>query len=176
MAKYDSSLPGGRFKDMRNAKNKFYREREVAILDADKVSKADLLRIVDAWKENMVKNKKESVQDIYDLKYRNIISDSFKGFLTSRVLVVDGRATGINAGYETPNHPGRFAGVIGLHDYSVRYLGVILWLEDLDWIKKAGYKELDMQGSENDGRLKLKLRFGAKIERKTDTFAIKLIS
>ena len=173
MNDYSASLPSGHFKDMRNAKNKFYREHEVVILDADKVSKADLLRIVDAWKENMIKNKKENAQDIYDLKYRNIISNDFKGFSTSRVLVVDGQATGINAGYKTQHHPGRFAGVVGLHDYSVRDLGTILWLEDLDWIKKAGYKELDMQGSEDDGGLKLKLRFGAKIERKTDAFAIK---
>ena len=48
----------------------------------------------------------------------------------------------------------------------------MLWLEDLDWIKNTGYKELDMQGDEGGGGLEFKMQFGPKIERKTDTFSI----
>ena len=99
------------------------------------------------------------------------IKNNFRGFVTSRVMVADGRPVGFNAGYEVPNRPGRFAGIIGLHDYSIKDLGTILWLEDLDWIKNAGYKELDMQGSEPED-LRTKIQFGAIIERKTDTFSI----
>lgn len=168
MKKFEPDLSGGNFKEMRNAKNKFYREHEVQVVNAVDVAKSDLHKIVDDWKKRVSRR-----SDIYDLKYHKAIDDDFKGFATARVLVVDGKPAGFNAGYEVPNHPGRFAGVIGLHDYSLKDLGTILWLEDLGWIKNAGYKELDMQGSEDDGGLKLKLRFGAVIERKTETFWLK---
>jgi len=168
--KYDPGLSGGHFKEMRNAKNKFYREHGVEILETSKVEKQYLHEIVDKWKANILT--REDLVDIYELKYHNTIDNNFRGFLTARVLMVDGRSVGFNAGYEVPNHSGRFAGIIGIHDYSLKDLGTVLWLEDLEWIKRAGYKELDMQGSEDDGGLKLKLQFGAKIERKTDTFSI----
>ena len=169
MVKYDISLPGGHFKEIRNAKSKFYREHQVKILDTDGVAKEDLYRIVDAWQAEALK--KERKEDVFDLKYRLAIKNNFTGFITPRVLVVSGRPVGFNAGYEVPNRPGRFAGIIGLHDYSVKDLGTVLWLEDLEWIKSAGYKELDMQGSEPHN-LKTKTQFGAAIERKTDTFSI----
>src|SRR3989338_7770 len=102
MAKYNPALPGGHFKETRNAKNKFYREHKLDVVKT----------------------------------------------------------------------PGRFAGVIGIHDYSIKDLGTILWLEDLGWIKNSGYKELDMQGNEYEWELKQKTQFGAVIERKTDTFSI----
>lgn len=89
-------------------------------------------------------------------------------------MVVDGRPVGFNAGYEVPNHPGSFTSIIGIHDYSLKDLGTVLWLEDLEWIKNAGYREFDMQGSEYEWEIKQKTQFGnAVIERKTDTFSIR---
>lgn len=171
--KYKPMLSGNHFKEMRNARNKFYRERKVEVKNTNKVDKTDLLKIIDSWKNNLIKKGRINIEDIYDLKYQRAVANNFKGFLTSRVFLVDGRPVGFNAGYEVVNSPERFAGVIGIHDYSLKDLGTILWLEDLEWVKNHGYKELDMQGSEDDDGLKLKLSFGAKIERKTNTFLIK---
>ncbi|MBI4087380.1 MAG: GNAT family N-acetyltransferase [Candidatus Liptonbacteria bacterium] len=171
MASYDPHLSGGHFKEMRNARNKFYREHEVNILQASDVAKDDLYNIVDAWKNGVTKKQKE---DVRDLKYHLVIQNDFRGFLTSRVIVADGRPVGFNAGYEVPNRSGRFTSAIGIHDYSLKDLGTILWLEDLEWIKNAGYREFDMQGSEYDWEIKYKTQFGAAvIERKTDTFSIR---
>ena len=169
MSKYNSNLSGGHFKEIRNAKSKFYREHKVEIFNTSDFSQSDLLKIVDGWYQIVSKKQKE---DIYDLKYCLAIKNNFQGFTTSRVLVVDDKLVGINAGYEVPNHSGRFAGIVGLHDYSVKDLGNILYLEDLEWVKNAGYKELDMQGSEYEWELKQKTQYGAVIERKTDTFSI----
>lgn len=171
MFKYDVSLSGGHFKGMRNAKNKFYKEHKIEVVQANKIEKSLLHAIVDEWKNVAFKKQKE---DVYDFKYHKTIDNAFKGFLTVRVLVVDGRPVGFNAGYEVVNSPGRFAGIIGINDYSITDLGLILWLEDLEWIKNAGYKELDMQGDEGGG-LKFKMQFNPIIERKTDTFSIKNI-
>ena len=169
MAEYDPFLPGGHFKEIRNAKSKFYREHKVEVLKTSELSQEDLIKIVDAWQKEVTKKQKE---DIYDLRYRLIIKNNFRGFTTARVLIVDGKPVGFNAGYEVPNRPGRFAGTIGLHDYSVKDLGTVLYLEDLDWIKNTGYKEVDLQGSEDERELKVKTQYGAVIERKTDTFSI----
>ena len=168
MLKYDTSLSGGHFKGMRNAKNKFYREHKVEVVQADKVEKNLLHGVVDEWKNVALKKQKD---DVYDLKYHKVIDNGFRGFLTARVMVVDDKPVGFNVGYEVVNSPGRFVGIIGINDYSINDLGLILWLEDLEWIKKAGYKELDMQGDESGG-LKFKMQFNPIIERKTDTFSI----
>ena len=170
MDKYDTSLPGGHFKDIRNARSKFYREHSVEILSTDQLAKEDLLKIVDAWKMEVLKKQEE--KDVADLKYQIAIKNNFRGFITSRVMVVDGRPIGFNAGYEVVNSPDRFVGIIGTQDYSVKEMALMLWLEDLNWIKNAGYKELDMQGDEGGGGLEFKMQFGPIIERKTDTFSI----
>lgn len=172
VVKYDSTLPGGHFKEIRNAKNKFYREHEVKVVNTSELGKNDLYKIVDGWQKEVIK--KQKPEDVLDLRYRNVIENNFRGFITSRVLIADGQPVGFNAGYEVPNRKERFAGVIGLHDYSLKDLGVILWLEDLEWIKNAGYKELDMQGTEHDWEIKAKTQYGAIVERKTDTFSITL--
>lgn len=169
MVKYGPDLPRGHFKDIRNARNKFYREHQVVVKDCKDVPKDDLSRIVDDWYKEVVK--KQKAEDVFDLKYQLAIKNNFKGFVTARAMLVDNRPVGFNAGYEVVNKSGRFAGIIGLHNYSTKDLGTILWLEDLDWIKNAGYKELDMQGSEPED-LKTKTQFGAVVERKTDTFSI----
>lgn len=169
MEKYDPLLPGGHFKEIRNARSKFYREHQVSIINVANASKEDLNKIVDDWYKEVIK--KQNKEDIFDLKYRLAIKNNFPGFTMARVMIVDGKMVGFNAGYDAVNKPGRFAGIIGLHDYSVKDLGTVLWLEDLDYIKNAGYKELDMQGSELED-LKTKTQFGAVIERKTDTFSV----
>ena len=169
MAIYNPSLPGSHFKEIRNARSKFYREHRVIIQKASDFTQAQLLKIVDDWTVEVNKKQKE---DVYDLRYRLLIKNNFRGFTTARVMVVDERPVGFNAGYDVPNYPGRFAGAIGIHDYSVKDLGTVLYLEDLDWIKSAGYKELDMEGSEYEWELKVKTQYGAVIERKTDTFSI----
>jgi len=170
MREYNPALPGGHFKEVRNAKNKFYREHKVQVINSTEINKKELHNIFYNWEKIILK--KQDKEDIADLKYHNAVENNFRAFLTARVFVVDDRPVGINAGYEVPNNEDRFTGIIGIHDYSLNDLGLIIWLEDLEWIKNAGYKFYDMQGSEDDGGLKFKMQFGAKIERKTDTFSI----
>lgn len=167
MDKYDLAIPGGHFKDMRNAKNKLMKEHKIQIVDSGEVQKQLLHEIVEGWKKSL-----DDRVDVYDLKYHHAIDNNFKGFLTARVLLVDDKPVGINAGYEVINKPERFAGIIGIHDYSLNDLGTLLWLEDLDWVKKREYREMDMQGSEDDGGLRFKMKFNPVIERRTDTFLI----
>ncbi len=169
MNKYNLTLPGRHFKEIRNARNKFYREHRVEVLNTADVDKNDLYKIVDKWEKEVTKKQKE---DVYSLRYRKVIDSDFRGFTASRVIIADSRTIGFNAGFNVPNNSKRFAGVIGIHDYSLKDLGIILWLEDLEWIKNVGYKEVDMGGMEYEWELKTKLVYGAEIERETNTFSI----
>src|SRR3989338_2549042 len=78
---------------------------------------------------------------VYNLD--NFINENFKGSTEARILIVDEKTCGINAGWMIPNS-NRFYGSLGIHDYSISGLGDILYLEDLTWLKTKGYKEADM--------------------------------
>ena len=168
MEQFDLALPGGHYKDIRNARSKFNREHKIEVVNFEKSHSESLHGVVNNWKNTL----KEEEKYVFDFWYHNAIDNGFRGFKTARILIVDGKPVGFNAGYEVVNNSQRFAGIIGIHDYSLTDLGLMLWLEDLEWIKNAGYKELDMQGSEGGG-LKFKMQFNPVIERRTDTFCIK---
>ena len=134
---FDPELPGGHFKEIRNALNKFNREHGVEIKEATTVDKNDLRGIVDRWLDNRTK---AGIEELFPGRYHNMIDGNFKRTDSARVMFVDGKAVGFNAGWETPNNSSEWSAAIGLHDFSVKDLGLALLMEDLIWIKKAGYK------------------------------------
>lgn len=143
MEKFDPNLPGGHFKEIRNARNKFYREHKVEIKNAADCSADELKKLVDAWRK--VRKARDRV---YYNRYYNLIDTAFKCCKTARAVMVDGKLAGLNGGWDIPNSNNSFYAAIGLHDYSIRDLGLILYLDDLVWIKNAGYKTADMGGGE----------------------------
>jgi len=142
---FDSELPGGHFKEIRNALSKFNREHKVEIKDANLIDKNDLHGIVDRWLDD---RKKAGIEELYPGRYHNMIDGSFRGTKSARAMFVDGKAVGFNAGWETPNNSGEWSAAIGLHDFSIKDLGLALLMEDLVWIKNAGYKTCDLEGSD----------------------------
>jgi lysylphosphatidylglycerol synthetase-like protein (DUF2156 family) len=142
LEEFDPALAGGRYKHLRNAKSKFYREHSLEIVPPSDVPRARLHDIVDCWRKNRAGKDKAWGQ-----RYHNIIDGDFKGTDSARVLVVDGVPAGFNAGWMIPNST-RYSGAIGIHNYSSPDLGMILYLEDLTWLKEHGYKEVDMGGGE----------------------------
>lgn len=170
MANFDPVLSGGRFKELRNALNKFNREHKSEIVPIALLSKKDLHEIVNRWSGNRVK---ANIEQVAPDRYHNMIDGDFLGTDSARVMVVDGRPVGFNAGWITPNKPEEWSGAIGIHDYSVKDLGVALMYEDLVWIKNAGYKSCDLEGSESES-LKFKFQFLSEYKSyKTYTFYIK---
>lgn len=166
MEKFDPTLPGGHFKSLRNAKNKFYKEHEVEVKEAKSIKKELLHEAVNIW----VKLRKHSDR-AYKHSYINAINAGFVGLKSARAMIVDGKPVGFNAGWDIPNSNMYYAG-IGIHDYSVQDLGLMLYLEDLEWIKKAGYKIADMGGVEKGGPLNFKSQFLPESWYKTFVFSI----
>lgn len=142
MNSFDPALPGGHWKSMRNARNKLYREHAVEIREASQVSKNELHDIIDTW----VKARKAGDR-AYPHMYHHMIDHSFPGVTSARAMIVDGTARGINAGWATQK-AGEYYGAVGIHDYSIPDLGQMLFLEDMTWIKNAGFETADMAGGE----------------------------
>ena len=155
MSKFDSDLAGGHFKEIRNALNKFNREHKVEIKKANSVDKNYLHGIVDRWLDNRTK---AGIEELFSGRYHNMIDGNFRGTGSARVMFVDGKAVGFNAGWETPNNSNEWSAAIGLHDFSIQDLGLALLMEDLVWIKNAGYKTCDLEGSDPQA-LRFKTQF-----------------
>ena len=164
---FDPELPGGHFKEIRNALSKFNREHKVEIREAISVDKNDLNGIVDRWLDDRTK---AGIEELFPVRYHNMIDGNFRGTDSARVMFVDGKAVGFNAGWETPNKPNEWSAAIGLHDFSIKDLGLALLMEDLEWIKRGGYKTCDLEGSDPPA-LRFKTQFFSKFDTyKTYTF------
>lgn len=145
MEKFDPNLPGKYFKEIRNARNKFYREHKVEIKKASECSRNELINLIDSWRKV-----RKAHDRAYYHRYYFLAESGFKCCKTARAMLVDGKLAGLNGGWDVPNADQSFYAAIGLHDYSVKDLGLMLYLEDLSWIKTAGYKTADMGGGEKD--------------------------
>lgn len=140
---FDTALPGGHFKYLRKAKHKFYRMHNVEVVGAKTFKDPKSLHdIVDAWRK-----KRGGHDRTFDARYHNAIDGNFAGMSEARVFVVDGIAAGINTGWMIPNS-NRYYGAIGVHNYAFPDLGLMLYLEDLEFLKVRGYGEADMAGGE----------------------------
>ena len=137
---FDPSLPGAHFKSLRNARNKFYREHAIQLVDARTCRKEELRSVVDAWRlQRHSRDRAEREQ------YYRLIEANFQGMLTGTALKADGKVLGFNAGWPIPNSK-RFYGAIGIHDYSLPDLGLMLYLEDLILMKKTGFAKQIWEG------------------------------
>ena len=168
MEKFDPALPGGHFKYLRNARNKFYREHKVEMKEASQVSKKDLCGVVDRWAAGAGNRE---VELVHEQPFYNLIETGFNGLTTARAMIINDQVVGFNAGWEIPNSKNFYAG-IGIHDYSVPDLGLMLYLEDLEWMKKAGYPMADMGGIEEGNPLKFKNQFQPESWYNTYVFTI----
>jgi len=140
---FDSKMSGKHWKTLRKERNTFYQNHRVSVVKAEKYKDKEALhQIIEEWR------KKRGGRDrAYFFPYYNFIDGNFRGATEARVLVVDGKAVGINSGWMIPN-TNRFYGALGIHNYSLPDLGDMLYLEDLMWLKKHNYKEADMGGGE----------------------------
>jgi hypothetical protein len=163
---FNPQLPGGRWKTLRKANNKFYQNHVVDVADAKTYNDKEVLHlIVNEWR------KKRGGRDrSHFFPYNNLIDGNFMGAAEARVFIADGKAVGINAGWLVPNSS-RFYGALGIHNYSLSDLGDVLYLEDLAWLKARGYLEADMGGGE-DALTDFKNKFQPKSFYKTHIFSV----
>lgn len=139
---FDFSLSGKRNKLLRHTKNKFFRDHTVTIKDAKEVDRRDLCAIVDRWKQFRRAEGHAACE-----RYYNIIGFGFKGAERAVAFIIDGRPVGFAAGWPIPNSTFYYLGVV-LHDYSLPPVGVLLYVESLEWLRTTAYTHVDLGGGD----------------------------
>lgn len=163
---FDPSLSGHSWKTLRKTKNRFYNKFSVSISDAKTYKNTEELHsLMERWRK-----KRTGHDRTLHSPYHNFIDKNFMGADEARVLIVDGKACGINAGWIIKNSA-QFYGALGIHDYSLPGLGDVLYLEDLTYLKTHGYKEANMGGGEKT-LTEFKNKFHPQSSYKTHYFSV----
>ena len=72
--------------EIRNAKNKFYREHQVKVLNTNELSQNKLIKIVDDWQNEVSKKQKEMLVRAVEKSKRSISSICREGILKQIVF------------------------------------------------------------------------------------------
>lgn len=162
---FSEDLPGKPWKWLRKARNTFFKENKVVFKNINEVSKQDLKDLMVRWK----KNRKDNDQ-VHFVQYTNFIDNHFEGFDLVRIMEVNGNICSISGGWKIPNTKSYYS-YFGIHDYSVRDLGEVAYLDEFIEAKKIGIETFDLGGMERQ-HLGFKLKFHPASFYETDTFTI----
>ena len=165
MELWDSKLRGSRWKKLRNIKNSFSRRNRIRVVDSKTVPKDKLKVIVAKWLSKRQNNDRVDKNYCYGL-----IDNNFKGTDMAKTIYVNGKPCTITAGWRIPNTKNYYSS-IGVFDYSYHGLGEIANIDDLNRLKKKGYKYVDFGGSER-ALLSFKRKFKPEKIYKTYIFSI----
>lgn len=162
---WTDEMPGKKWKRFRKIRNKFFRENKVIIKKADEVTVADLKKLVMDWK----KGRKDSDR-VHLLQYMRFLETAFTGFDLIRIMEVNGKVSAINGGWRIPKSQDYYS-IFGLHDYNLRDIGEISYLDELTSAKKMGFEKINLGGS-SGGLLEFKKKFHPDSFYITDTFSV----
>ncbi|MCX6815834.1 MAG: phosphatidylglycerol lysyltransferase domain-containing protein [Candidatus Aenigmarchaeota archaeon] len=159
------SLSGIPMKKLRNRKNAFEKNHKIEILGKENIAKGEIIKIIEKWK------KARKGPDVAHVEnYISAVENNFSGYDSVRFIAIDGTVHGVNGGWKIPNS-NNFYSQLGLHDYSVEDIGEYLYIEDLTFLKNAGFDFADFGGSGKD-LLAFKRKFLPTFVYKTIEFSI----
>lgn len=164
---FDPQLAGKHFKSMRNIQSRFERNHKIETVDAHEVNKKLLNDVVENWARD-----RKGQDDIWPQHYYNLIEAGFLGMDHASAIIVDGKPAAFYAGWAIPNSDASYYNGVAIQDYSVRDLGLFMYIQNLTWAQKAGYKTMDLGGVEVGGPLDFKNRFLPESSYKTEIFSI----
>lgn len=175
MQKWDPGLQGSVWKNLRNLKNRFYKENQVKVQDSHELGVPALIAIVERWIQRrqllgMEFNRKDS-NVIYSEQYINLIKLGLENLKLAKSLVVNGVPRTITAGWEVPNVEGYYYSSVGICDYSCEGIFEAANIDDLCRLKELGYRYVDF-GASPMPLLKFKLKFKPSFVHITHTYAI----
>ena len=166
LKKWDPLLSGSHFKSLRNAKNSFYKEHKVEVIDARKLKKEGIRRFIGKWKKMRGGTDKTHTEH-----YMSAVESGFEGYDSTRAIIVDGNIGAITGGWKVL-HSNDFYSQLGLINYEMKGVGDIAYIEDLNFLKNAGYAHADFGGSTPE-MMSFKNKFLPSSVYKTVEFSIK---
>lgn len=162
---YDTSYGGHAYKSLRNVRNRFYRQHSVAIRDAREAPKDDLHDIVRKWKTGRHASHRDIVAS-----YHGAIDNCFNGTYSAHIVIVDGTAEALNAGWPIP-HSHRYYLATSIHTYAHWGLGEFSFMKELEWLKDENFQAVDLGGSDKK-LFAFKKQFGEVTTYRTHRFSI----
>ncbi|MBI2657690.1 DUF2156 domain-containing protein [Candidatus Woesearchaeota archaeon] len=165
LEKLDEKLAGKKWKKLRNINNRFCKSFRIAIKDPRKVSREVLKGILLRWTRRRYPRDRANYG-----YYTNLIGENFKGLDVIRAVSLDGEVCAFSGGWAVPNSKTFYSGV-GIFDYKHKDLGDFVNLDDLLYLKRLGYRHVDLGGSE-ESLLNFKKKFGPEKIHKTYVFSI----
>jgi len=157
-------MNGKEWKDMRYYWNKYFREHKVEFKTVNQVSKEELKQLVLDWKKQRTTGDRTFYQ-----YYIHAIEHDFFGYDNHRIMVVDGRAVAITAGYNV--FDGYYYSSIGVYTRDIDRTGEISNMDDLMQLKQKNYKLVDFGGGEKS-LTAFKSKFRPTNSYKTHMFSI----
>lgn len=161
----DEKLCGKQWKKMRNIRNRFQNNFKIEVKNPRRINKNILKHVLLSWKRN--RYPRDRVDNTY---YLNLIENNFKGFDVLRAISLNGEVCSFSGGWVMPNS-NDFYYAIGIFNYKHKNIGDFINLDDLLYIKKLGYKYVDLGGSDT-ATISFKSKFNPVKIYKTYFFSI----
>lgn len=139
---FDENLGGSKYYELRKIRNNFLKNNEFQIISVNEVPIEKLRKILGGWGLN-----RKSKDEAYSTEYNSWINTNFEGADYAKCWAVNGEPCAIVAGWKIPNSNSFYLGVV-LHNYSVKNLGEMVYLQTLLELKKMGYASCDLGGSD----------------------------
>jgi len=150
LSKFDEKLEGKKWRKLRKTKNYFLKHYKVEKIDSSKADKKELEDLILRWKSQKEKEDKEEEKENMECEpYLRFIKSGFPGCQISKVLLVNGKAAAVFAGWKIPNS-NTFYPHMSIKDYDYKGLGEYMSLEIFSEAKKAGFEKLDFGGSDKE--------------------------
>lgn len=144
LSSWNPDLSGKSWHKIRNMISSLCKKNNVTIGLATKNSKENLKKIVYDWKSN--RRGKDRAEYRH---YLNLIDNDFKGTDYTSSIIVNGEPCSIAAGWKIPN-TNSFYLSLALHNYKLKGLGELMYIESLRHFKNMGLDTVDLGGSGND--------------------------
>ncbi len=141
---FDTELKGPRYYELRKISSRFFKENKIEICEAMQTDKHVLAKILAEWKKN-----RKSKDMSYPHEYEMWISTNFEGTDYAKCAFVNGKPCAIFCGWRIPNSNSFYLGVV-LHNYKIREMGEILYLECFKNLKSMGFGFCNLGGSDSN--------------------------
>lgn len=165
VGEWDEKLSGKQWKKFRNIMNRFRNNFSIKVNDPKKTDKNALRSVLFSWLKR--RHPRDRVDRSY---YLNLIENNFRGFDMTRALSINNEICSISAGWKIPNSDDFYYG-IGIFNYKYKDMGDFINLEDMMHLKKLGYKNIDLGGSDK-AILNFKMKFKPEKIYKTCIFSV----
>jgi len=158
---------GGKdWKRLRNLYHKFFKDNRIEIKRPGEINSKDLEKMILGWKKQ-----RRDTDHVHLLPYLRFVESGFEGCDIVRIFECDSKPISIVAGWPIPNSDRAYYSCMGIYNYDYRNIGEASYWDELLALKKAGYKKVDLGGSEG-GLLAFKMKFHPVSSYKTYNFSI----